>query len=86
MPHATAMPTPFPAAKGSLKATAAVVEQQGLIDPDALLLQLSSEEKIILTSGEDMWHTAPVPRLGIPRVRVSAIVRAVTFSLMMTDE
>jgi hypothetical protein len=42
-----------------------------LLDPEALLLQLSSEEKIRLLSGDDMWHTAPVPRLGIPRVRVS---------------
>jgi beta-glucosidase len=44
-----------------------------LLDPEALLLQLSSEEKIRLLSGDDMWHTAPVVRLGIPRVRVSDI-------------
>jgi len=41
-----------------------------LLDPDALLLQLSSEEKIQLLSGDDMWHTVPIRRLGIPRVRV----------------
>lgn len=86
MPHATAMPTPFPKANGPLKAAAAVVEEQGLIDPDALLLQLSSEEKIILTSGEDMWHTAPIPRLGIPRVRVSALNLPIDFLLIGIDE
>jgi beta-glucosidase len=41
------------------------------IDPQAVLKQLSSEEKIALLSGDDMWHTAPVRRLGVPRVRVS---------------
>jgi beta-glucosidase len=42
-----------------------------LLDPDQLLEQLSSEEKIRLLSGDDMWHTCGVPRLNIPRVRVS---------------
>jgi beta-glucosidase len=41
------------------------------IDPAAVLKELSSEEKIALLSGDDMWHTAPVKRLGVPRVRVS---------------
>lgn len=41
------------------------------IDPEAVLKELSSEEKIALLSGDDMWHTAPVKRLGVPRVRVS---------------
>jgi hypothetical protein len=67
------MPTPFPTTTNPVKAAAAVPER-GLIDPDALLLQLSSEEKIQLLSGDDMWHTVPVPRLGVPRVRVSTIV------------
>lgn len=42
-----------------------------LIDPEAILAQMSSEEKIALLSGDDMWHTAPNRRLGVPRVRVS---------------
>ena len=45
----------------------------GVIDPEAILKQLSSEEKIALLSGDDMWHTAPVKRLGVPRVRVSGL-------------
>jgi len=42
-----------------------------VIDPEYVLSQLSSEEKITLLSGDDMWHTVPVSRLGVPRVRVS---------------
>ena len=42
-----------------------------IIDPEYVLTQLSSEEKIALLSGDDMWHTVPIPRLGVPRVRVS---------------
>ncbi|WWC87448.1 uncharacterized protein L201_002337 [Kwoniella dendrophila CBS 6074] len=42
-----------------------------IIDPEAVLTQLSTEEKIALLSGDDMWHTVPVPRLGVPRVRCS---------------
>lgn len=41
-------------------------------DPEEVLFKLTREEKIALLSGDDMWHTAPVPRLGIPRVRVSS--------------
>jgi beta-glucosidase len=42
-----------------------------VIDPEYVLGQLSSEEKIALLSGDDMWHTVAIPRLGVPRVRVS---------------
>ncbi|WVF66947.1 hypothetical protein IAT40_001690 [Kwoniella sp. CBS 6097] len=42
-----------------------------IINPEEILKQLSSEEKIALLSGDDMWHTVPVPRLGVPRVRCS---------------
>ena len=42
-----------------------------IIDPDQLLPLLTSEEKIKLLSGDDMWHTVAIPRLDIPRVRVS---------------
>ncbi|KAL1406447.1 hypothetical protein Q8F55_008146 [Vanrija albida] len=40
-----------------------------LLDIDALIDDLSSEEKIALLSGDDMWHTVAVERAGIPRVR-----------------
>lgn len=46
-------------------------EQAELINPKALLEQLMTPEKIALLSGEDGWHTVGIPRLGIPRVRVS---------------
>lgn len=45
-----------------------------LLDVDALIDDLSSEEKIALLSGDDMWHTVAVERAGIPRVRVSCPV------------
>jgi len=38
---------------------------------EELLEQLTAEEKIALLSGYDFWHTVPIPRLGIPSVRVS---------------
>jgi hypothetical protein len=75
------MPTPFPIFKATesetIPAVARDVDVSALLDPDALLLQLSSEEKIQLLSGDDMWHTVPVPRLGIPRVRVSSCYSSV---------
>ena len=40
------------------------------IDPKEMLEQLTYEEKVTLLAGHDMWHTYPIPRLGIPRVRV----------------
>ena len=36
-----------------------------------LLAELTLEEKALLCLGSDFWHTAPVPRLGIPAVLVS---------------
>jgi hypothetical protein len=42
-----------------------------IIDPAYVLGQMSIEEKIALLSGDDMWHTVPIPRLGVPRVRCS---------------
>jgi beta-glucosidase len=53
------------------------------IDPVAVLKQLSSEEKIALLSGDDMWHTAPVKRLGVPRVRVSPFLPNVLDGLQL---
>jgi hypothetical protein len=74
--HANGKPSPI----GS-KPTSTPVEQlkqavNGHTAPserDRLLAQLSSEEKIALLSGDDMWHTVAVPRLDIPRVRVSGL-------------
>jgi beta-glucosidase len=41
------------------------------LDVDALLNELTLEEKASLTSGSGFWYTAPVPRLGIPKIMVS---------------
>ncbi len=40
-------------------------------DIDNLLLELTLEEKASLTSGSGFWYTAPVERLGIPKIMVS---------------
>jgi hypothetical protein len=59
-----------------LNAVKAAVNGKTLSEREKLLAQLSSEEKIALLSGDDTWHTVAVERLGIPRVRVSILVRA----------
>ncbi|KAH8655309.1 putative beta-glucosidase [Xylariales sp. PMI_506] len=41
------------------------------LDVEAVLAQLSLEEKIALLSGTDSWHLYSVDRLGIPAIRVS---------------
>jgi len=38
---------------------------------EALVDELTLEEAVTLLSGHDAWHTAPIERLGIPRMRVS---------------
>ena len=38
---------------------------------DGLLEQLTSEEKISLLAGADAWTTVPIPRLGIPSIKVT---------------
>ena len=38
---------------------------------DDLLKQLTLEEKISMLAGADLWHTVPVPRLGIPQFKVT---------------
>jgi beta-glucosidase len=38
---------------------------------DALLAQLTLDEKAALTAGSAMWHTVPIPRLAIPPMKVS---------------
>jgi beta-glucosidase len=37
----------------------------------ALVAELTLDEKAALTAGVDMWSTTPVPRLGIPAVRLT---------------
>ena len=41
------------------------------LDIDHLLSELTLEEKASLTSGSGFWYTAPVERLGIPKIMVS---------------
>jgi beta-glucosidase len=38
---------------------------------DALLDAMSLDEQVQLLSGADFWTTAPIPRLGVPAVKVS---------------
>ena len=38
---------------------------------DDLLDRATVEELVALTAGRDFWHTVPIPRLGIPEMRVS---------------
>jgi beta-glucosidase len=42
-----------------------------VLDIDRLLGELTLEEKASLTSGSSFWWTAPVERLGIPKIMVS---------------
>jgi len=42
-----------------------------MLDIDRLLAELTLEEKASLTSGSSFWYTAPVDRLGIPKIMVS---------------
>jgi beta-glucosidase len=40
-------------------------------DPDVLLGALSLEEKVALLAGKGFWVTTPIPRLGIPAIKVT---------------
>src|SRR4051794_13527109 len=42
-----------------------------MLDVDGLLTELTVPEKAALTSGSSFWYTAPVDRLGIPKIMVS---------------
>ena len=42
-----------------------------MTDVDALVRQLTLDEKVALLAGEDVWSTVAVPRLGIPKVKVT---------------
>jgi beta-glucosidase len=39
-----------------------------MADVEALLAELTLEEKAALTAGEDLWSTVPIERLGLPKV------------------
>lgn len=41
------------------------------IDPQALLAQLTLEEKIQLTAGADLWRTVAIERLNIPYIKLT---------------
>ena len=38
---------------------------------NALIGQMTLEEKISLLAGADMWHTVPIERLGIPALKMT---------------
>ncbi|PYH97185.1 hypothetical protein BO71DRAFT_448160 [Aspergillus ellipticus CBS 707.79] len=40
-------------------------------DIEDFLKQLTIDEKVALLTGDDFWHTVPIPRLGIPSIRLS---------------
>ena len=42
-----------------------------MADIDALLEELTLDEKASLTAGDDLFATAAIERLGIPRVNVT---------------
>ena len=41
------------------------------LDLEALITQMTLEEKINLLAGADLWYSVPVPRLGIPTFKVT---------------
>ena len=40
-------------------------------DVNEVFAHLTVDEKVALISGSDPWHTAPIPRLGIPKIRLT---------------
>ncbi|HUH96599.1 MAG TPA: glycoside hydrolase family 3 C-terminal domain-containing protein [Anaerolineales bacterium] len=38
---------------------------------DELIQRMTVEEKISLLAGADLWHTVPIPRLGIPQIKLT---------------
>ncbi|KAB5554891.1 glycosyl hydrolase family 3 N terminal domain-containing protein [Coniochaeta sp. 2T2.1] len=41
------------------------------LDIEAIIPQLSLQDKVLLLSGIDFWHTHPIPHLSIPSLRLS---------------
>ncbi|MBE3574010.1 MAG: glycoside hydrolase family 3 C-terminal domain-containing protein [Firmicutes bacterium] len=59
--------------KESAEESATEREEKALAErAEAILRRMTLKEKVALLSGQDAWHTVPIPRLGIP-------------SLVMTD-
>jgi len=42
-----------------------------MIDLEKLLSQMTLDEKISMLAGKDLWQTVPVPRLGIPSIKMT---------------
>ncbi|KAJ5814173.1 uncharacterized protein N7503_000923 [Penicillium pulvis] len=40
-------------------------------DPDEVLRQLSTAQKVALLTGSDFWHTKPIQKFNIPSIRLS---------------
>ncbi len=47
------------------------MKEKELADISDLVTKMTLEEKISLLAGVDLWHTAAVPRLGIPAIKVT---------------
>ncbi|KAM0748239.1 glycoside hydrolase family 3 protein [Meredithblackwellia eburnea MCA 4105] len=47
------------------------LEEYAKADIDEVLDQLSAAEKIQLLAGPDWWTTIPIPRVGVPRIKMS---------------
>jgi len=41
------------------------------VNPDEIIHQMTLEEKVSLLSGADLWRTKPIPRLGIPSLKMT---------------
>ncbi|TVY48496.1 putative beta-glucosidase I [Lachnellula occidentalis] len=41
------------------------------VDVEDLLVKLNNVEKVALLAGSDWWHTVPLPKHGVPKIRVS---------------
>ena len=41
---------------------------------DSLLKELALEEKVLILSGSDAWHSTPVERLAIPRIKMTDVL------------
>ncbi|MGZ6316629.1 MAG: glycoside hydrolase family 3 protein, partial [Anaerolineales bacterium] len=47
------------------------MKEKELADISDLVTKMTLEEQISLLAGVDLWHTAAVPRLGIPPIKVT---------------
>lgn len=42
-----------------------------MVDLEKLLSRMTLDEKIAMLAGKDSWHTVPIPRLGIPSIKMT---------------